>query len=322
MGVIVFALDFYFAAMLSISGLSKVNDSEYFATTLRQQHIVPVWSVGIATKILPWIEILVAILLVTGAIAMITAVIVLVLFIFFLGLKVFLLRTGWAEDCGCYGNAKSQKIDVVSITVSFILTLLAIMYLWLATHTAPVSWIWRLIGGIILTGVDCFLLWKIVQKHRLLSATYGLTSTSIGGFNRGIQAPSFSALNQDGNMVCLDDFRGKRRILMFISPGCPVCPKALMALDSMLRDEQDFVALVIGGSNRDLNHAYAIEHKIHIPLLTPDSDWAEKLYHVRSSPIAFIVDEAGVIRAGGVVNSIEHLRELQIIADTPESVHH
>lgn len=75
--------------------------------------------------------------------------------------------------------------------------------------------------------------------------------------------------------------------------------------------------LVIGGAAKAANDAYAIEQNATIPILTPDSRLAKEVYLVQGVPFVYILDEAAIIRAKGVVNGLEHLQQLLVSADAP-----
>jgi peroxiredoxin len=131
-----------------------------------------------------------------------------------------------------------------------------------------------------------------------------------GGLSPGKKAPSFTATDYEGRVVRLDDFQGQRRILAFILPGCSSCTGTMSALNSFVQSEDVTKVFVIGGSDRELNHAYALEHETHLTVLTPTRDFHAGLYQIQGVPFVFVIDEAGIIRAKGVVNEDEQLQRL------------
>ncbi len=60
------ALDCYLAAVLGIAGFAKLDAPAPFAATLRQQHLLPSWSVGTIGRLFPWLEITLAGALLSG----------------------------------------------------------------------------------------------------------------------------------------------------------------------------------------------------------------------------------------------------------------
>lgn len=135
-------------------------------------------------------------------------------------------------------------------------------------------------------------------------------SSEAWGLDIGVHVPSFTATDYKGNVIHLDDLQGQRRILVFILPGCTSCVDAINVLNAELSDRKDLTTLMIGGSNREQNIAYGLEHKASMPVLTFTPGFDNELYRIRGVPFAFAIDEAGIIRAKGILHDPEHLRHL------------
>lgn len=99
-------------------------------------------------------------------------------------------------------------------------------------------------------------------------------------------------------------------MLAFVSPGCSACPKAIIALKQILHDEPGIVTLIISHANDERNRTYATEQGVDIPFLTVTPDLFWKQYGVDHVPFVYLLDEAGQVRAKGVVNLVEHLQVL------------
>ncbi|HJT58787.1 MAG TPA: TlpA disulfide reductase family protein [Ktedonobacteraceae bacterium] len=137
------------------------------------------------------------------------------------------------------------------------------------------------------------------------------------GLPLGTIAPAFAAINLDGASIRLKDSNGRWRVLVFVSPGCSACQHVIDAVNSFQKERPDIAVLVIGGPDRQINQAYAVEQHADIPILTPQGELANELYLVKSVPFVYILDEAGVIRAKGVMNEREHLQQLLSEAHAP-----
>lgn len=143
MGAIALFLEFYFAAMLSISGLAKTDQPERFALTLYRHGILPRRTVPAISRLLPWAELVLAVWLVSG-VAVVGAIIgALGLFAVFGTVELILVLTNRATECGCFGVAYPQRVDRASVAVSAILVLAAGVNLWIVEHSAPVNWHWH-----------------------------------------------------------------------------------------------------------------------------------------------------------------------------------
>lgn len=166
MNLVVLSLQFYFASMLGVAGLAKIEHPEQFADTMALQRILPRWSLNAVSRIVPWIEVVVALLLMTGLAPLATSSLTLLLFTSFLAVEVVLLKTKYAGNCGCYGASHLHRVDGGSVAASVILSGAAALNLWAAVSLEPVPMYWRLPGLIILGGVGAYLVWSVVERRR------------------------------------------------------------------------------------------------------------------------------------------------------------
>jgi methylamine dehydrogenase accessory protein MauD len=138
----------------------------------------------------------------------------------------------------------------------------------------------------------------------------GMELTRIEGISIGEQAPSFEAVDFDGDTVCLGDFQEQRLILAFISPGCRACAAAIQALNAIHQDEHNLSILIVGSSDPELNRVYAAEHRAMVSILTPSTNIERELYRIPGVPFIFVLDETKVIRAKGYVNYREDISQM------------
>lgn len=189
--------------------------------------------------------------------------------------------------------------------------------IWIVSITA----LWLLV--LFETGVLLLLLralGEIRQQVRQSSATH-TSSPATGGLAIGEKAPAFTTVKQDGSVMNLDDFQGRKRVLAFILPGCPACRGAITALNMLVQEEHDLEVLVVGGPDRAVNGAYALEQQMHMPLLTPAiATLSQDAYGIPGVPFVFVLDERGIVRAKRVVNLQEHMRALLSVAFPPMTV--
>lgn len=167
--LLLWGLELYFAAMLGVSGLSKIAYPEYFAVTLRRHHILPERMISPLSTIIPWSQIATSVLLVIGIIPTITALLTLGLFASFLIVEMILVITKRTGECGCYGLAFSATVDGASLTASGLLTAMAAFHLWATAQVKPVGVEWRIIGLALLGSMGCWLLWKALKLRSMRS---------------------------------------------------------------------------------------------------------------------------------------------------------
>ncbi|MGK9233818.1 methylamine dehydrogenase accessory protein MauD [Inquilinus limosus] len=107
---------------------------------------------------------------------------------------------------------------------------------------------------------------------------------------------------------------GRMRLIFFVSPSCPICKKLLPIARSFVGSERLDVLLVGDGDPADQARMRA-EHGIeHVPYV--NSPQLGMAFRVGKLPYAVLIDEEGVIRAKGLVNSREHLESLVIAKES------
>ncbi len=127
MSIFFLALTFYFAAVLGVSGLGKLEQPKEFGFVLRQYRLFPSWSIGGVSHLFPWAEMMIAAALITGIARMLVAFVVLALFVSFFIMRALLMKRAGSE-CGCYGAAYKEQIDGASLSTATLFVGLAIVY--------------------------------------------------------------------------------------------------------------------------------------------------------------------------------------------------
>lgn len=128
----------------------------------------------------------------------------------------------------------------------------------------------------------------------------------------GEAAPALAVTDLSGQLNQVGGQHGARRstLLFFVSPTCPVCKTLLVVLKSVARSERKWldVALVGDGARKE-HEAFRREHRLEsLPyLLSMELGLA---YRIAKLPYAVLIDEAGIIRSMGLVNSREHVESL------------
>ena len=106
------------------------------------------------------------------------------------------------------------------------------------------------------------------------------------------------------------DPEGVSTLLFFLSPSCPVCKSLLPVLASLSRAEGPRLRIVLASDGeREAHEAFLQRHR-----LDPDryvlSTALGMAWQVGRLPYAALVDEAGIVRGRGLVNTREHLESL------------
>jgi methylamine dehydrogenase accessory protein MauD len=103
---------------------------------------------------------------------------------------------------------------------------------------------------------------------------------------------------------------GRSTLLLFVSPSCPVCKSLLPAVKSSRKDERAWMDVILASdgdtpAQREFVRAQGLEG---IPYVV--SAALGLAYQVSRLPFAALMDEKGILRARGLVNSREHLESL------------
>ena len=126
----------------------------------------------------------------------------------------------------------------------------------------------------------------------------------------GKKAPPFSLPNQDGKIVSLSDYKGKKVVLYFYpKDDTPGCTKESCAFRDGIDDIQGIGAEVLGvsGDSVESHKKFAKKFNLNFPLLSDESKqmiqaygvWKEKSLYGRKymgiERTTFIIDETGKI---------------------------
>jgi methylamine dehydrogenase accessory protein MauD len=132
----------------------------------------------------------------------------------------------------------------------------------------------------------------------------------------GEMAPDMKIAGMEGGLVQIGGPvpGGRSRLLLFVSPSCPICKKLLPIARSFAAGERLDVVIIGDGDvaeQREMIRANSLEA---IPYV--NSPQVGMAFQVGKLPYAILIDEDGVIRAKGLVNSREHLESLAIAKET------
>ena len=144
--------------------------------------------------------------------------------------------------------------------------------------------------------------------------------------NKGDKAVDFSIKNQEGELISLKDFKGKKVVLYFYpKDDTPGCTTEACGLRDIYDDILDLGAVVIGVSKDDAKSHVKFKDKYNLPFhLLADTDlevikaygaWAEKKMYGKSflgvQRITYLIDENGVIaKAWPKVSPDKHADEV------------
>lgn len=103
---------------------------------------------------------------------------------------------------------------------------------------------------------------------------------------------------------------GERTLLFFLSPTCPVCETLLPTLRRVVADESPSLRLVLASDGTPEEHrVFRRTHDLEDAHYVLSTELGLR-FAVAKLPTAVLIDEHGIVRAKGIVNTREHLESL------------
>jgi peroxiredoxin len=123
------------------------------------------------------------------------------------------------------------------------------------------------------------------------------------GLPAGTPAPDFCLPDLTGTERTLGEFRGRRVLLVFSDPDCGPCqamaPALVWQYQQHRGDNLEVVMISRGGA--EANRAKAREHGYPFPVLLQKHWEISRAYAMFATPVAYLIDEQGVIAADAAV---------------------
>jgi peroxiredoxin len=121
------------------------------------------------------------------------------------------------------------------------------------------------------------------------------------GLKAGVRAPDFALPGLDGGTVSLADYRGRRVLLVLLDPDCAPCDQLAPELEQLHRERDDFEVLAISRGDQGANRAKAEQHSLTFPIALQRHWDTSKDYGMFAVPIAYMIDEDGVLVSNAAV---------------------
>jgi peroxiredoxin len=116
-----------------------------------------------------------------------------------------------------------------------------------------------------------------------------------GGLKAGTLAPEFRLPRIDGGELSLTDLKGRRVLLVFSDPDCGPCEELAPRLQEIHLQRPDLQVLVVSRRDAEANRAKAELLGLTFPIVL-QRQWEVSLkYAMFATPIAYLIDEQGII---------------------------
>lgn len=171
-----------------------------------------------------------------------------------------------------------------------------------------VALLWLLVLG--LAATVAALARQIGVLHERVAPAGALLMTD--GARIGEEAPKLTLKDLRGKDITIGGARSDKRstLLFFLAPSCPVCKTLLPVLRSARKSEASWLSIVLA-SDGEMQEQLAFVEREELDIFdyVVSRDLGMR-YRVGKLPYAYLIDENGVLRTGGLVNSREHLESL------------
>lgn len=115
------------------------------------------------------------------------------------------------------------------------------------------------------------------------------------GLKAGTPAPNFRLPRLDGKELALENFRGKRVLLVFTDPGCGPCELLAPHLERVHRERKDLQVLMVSRQDAEINRQKVAKLGLTFPVVL-QRNWEISLqYAMFATPVGYLIDERGVL---------------------------
>lgn len=165
------------------------------------------------------------------------------------------------------------------------------------------------IAVLCLAGVVLALIRQIGVLHERIAPMGALTIDH--GPKVGDQSPVFDLIDIGQRPVSIGRpaADGKGTFLMFVAPSCPVCKKLMPVVKSIVKEEPTLRLVFASDGERTEQERFVRSQRIDDYPLVLSAELG-MTFRIGKLPYVVLIDERGMVRAKGLVNTREHLESI------------
>lgn len=158
-----------------------------------------------------------------------------------------------------------------------------------------------------------------IENQNIVSENTNVTNQN----NYEEKATDFTLVDQNGNTVSLNDYRGKKVVIIFWAVWCPPCREEIPDINELSKeyDNAVFLTIVRPEKSSDLKYetykeeinGYIQEHNITIPVLIDENKELFDFYDIDIYPSIVFIDEDGNIKEKVPTEESQNLNKQEII---------
>lgn len=123
------------------------------------------------------------------------------------------------------------------------------------------------------------------------------------GLSAGTPAPAFRLPRIGGGELSLEQYHGQRVLLVFSDPHCGPCDQLAPQLERLHRERTNLQVLMISRGDLEENRRKIGEYQLTFPVVLQQQWEISRSYGMFATPIAYLVDEDGVLAADVAVGA-------------------
>ena len=148
-----------------------------------------------------------------------------------------------------------------------------------------------------------------LKANRFGNRSLARSKMNRSGLKAGEGAPEFRLPRLDGGELALEEFRGRRLLLIFSDPHCGPCSAVAPELEKFHREHPELPLLMISRGEPKENRAKVKEHGLTFPIVLQQQWEVSRKYAMFATPITYLIDETGII-AHDVAVGVEQIQAL------------
>ncbi len=156
--------------------------------------------------------------------------------------------------------------------------------------------------------------------HHVFKGNRTLAESHINrnGLKPGTPAPGFRLPRIDGGELALEEYWGKRLLLLFSAPDCGPCNDLAPKLERLHRAHPEIEVLMVSRGDEGSVRAKAAQQGLSFPVVSQRQWEVSRLYAMFATPVAYLIDEKGVIASEVAVGEESILGLLSGATYTPQ----
>lgn len=117
------------------------------------------------------------------------------------------------------------------------------------------------------------------------------------GLPHGTRAPTFRLPRVDGGELSLEEYYGRRVLLIFSDPNCGPCTALLPQLEQMHRRNGDTAVVMVSRGDVEANRAKVDQYRLTFPVALQRQWEISRDYGIFGTPVGYLINEEGIIAA-------------------------